>query len=203
MKALPSEIFSQIASLFYSSAILSAISEAIAPAPGLTLLDVPCGTGTLRSICAPCTYMGVDIDESRVRAARLKFRNTDEFCVGNAAALDYPAGSFDRILAAGLFHHVDDGLAQAILTEFARLLKPSGQVVVFEAIWPRRWYNFIGYVARKMDQGNYVRHPGHYDALFSKRFTVRSREFTSMLGLDYLLETLTPNAGKGIVEPGA
>ena len=98
--------------------------------------------------------------------------------------------SLDRILAAGLFHHVNDALAQRILDEFARVLKPDGRVVVFEAIWPRNRCNLFGAFMRRMDEGKHVRVPEAYDALFTRRFAIRSRSFPARLGLDYLLETL-------------
>lgn len=197
MAPLPSSLFSWLANVYYSPDILASIREQIAPAAGLKLLDVPCGTGILHSICLPCEYQGVDIDPVRVESARKTLGSGLAIRHGDASALDLPDSSVDRILAAGLFHHVNDEVAVRILDEFARVLKPGGHVVVFEAIWPRNRANLFGRIMRHMDEGKFVRQPEAYGALFKKRFSTRARSFPARLGLDYLLESLVPLQAKG------
>lgn len=191
MKALPVNLFSFVANLFYDEKIMGAIRSLIAPAPGLKLLDVPCGSGVLFNICSPCEYYGVDVDEARVVEAANLYPS-GKFSKGDASRLEFPESNFDIILAAGLFHHVDDDLAAKIVDEFHRVLKPEGRVVVFEAIWPRNPLNVAGLLARKMDQGDYVRHPEEYMPFFERKFSVESKDYPSKLCLDYLLVTLAP-----------
>jgi SAM-dependent methyltransferase len=190
MTALPTTLFTALASLYYSPEILALIRSQIAPGQALALLDVPCGTGTLTDICLPCAYIGIDIDPVRVEAAKAARGTVGEFRVGDAADLDFPDNSLDRILAAGLFHHVDDETARRIFAEFARTLKPQGHLVVFEAIWPRNRLNIFGIIMRRLDEGKHVRVPEAYQALFTRHFDTRFTAYPSRLGLDYLLQTL-------------
>ena len=189
MKALPGFCFDIIANLFYSKEIKELIKREINPATGLNLLDAPCGTGTLFDICKPCNYTGIDIDKNRVLKAQDRYAG-GKFLVSDASNLPFPEKKFDLILAAGLFHHVDDECSIKILSEFSRVLKPTGRIIVFEAIWPLHRYNIVGYLARKMDQGRFVRYCEGYENLFKKYFHIQVRYFPSRLGLDYFLTAL-------------
>jgi ubiquinone/menaquinone biosynthesis C-methylase UbiE len=115
--------------------------------------------------------------------------------VSDASALPFSDQSVDRILAAGLFHHVDTESAAAILGEMARVVRPTGRVVVLDAVWPRRWYNVTGLFARYLDDGKFVRFPQEYARLFSAAFEIRSLEYPSRLTLDYVLAVLETPRG--------
>jgi ubiquinone/menaquinone biosynthesis C-methylase UbiE len=182
--------YSRLMGLFYDHGLKSRIRELIGPEQGLRLLDVACGSGDLVDVTRPCRYIGTDIEFLRVRHA-----SRDEHTahvVSDASALPFAARSVDRILAAGLFHHVSDATAAAVLGEMARVLRPAGRVVVLDAIWPRRWYNVTGLVARYLDDGRFVRHPPEYTRLFSSAFEIRSLEYPGRLSLDFVLAVLDP-----------
>jgi len=190
MTTLPVRLFNAIASTFYRSEIAETIRTLIDPAAGLRLLDAPCGTGTLFELCSPCDYYGADLDCQRVAEAE-KMHADGRFLCADSGALPFPDAFFDRILAAGLFHHVDDELALRITREYARLLKPEGHLVLFEAIWPLHWYNVAGAIARKMDEGAYVRHAPEYDRIFTQYFSIEQRLFRKRFALDFYLAKLT------------
>lgn len=187
MNPLPTRLFSAVANLFYSPEVLATIRERIEPAPGLKLLDVPCGTGTLFEICRPCEYYGVDIDERRVQTVQRTFGDDAIVRCSSAAVLPYPPETFDRILAAGLFHHVPEEVADQILLEFLRVLRPGGKLILFDAIWPRQWWNVVGWVARHIDEGKFVRDTSWYQTVFQRYFTEESLSHPHRLGLDYIL----------------
>lgn len=189
MEALAPAIFSKIADFFYSPALLAKIQGYINPALGQRLLDVPCGTGTLFHLCQPCEYHGVDIDEKRIQTMQNRYAGKATVHCASAAELPYPDQFFDRILAAGLFHHVPEDIAQKILLEFNRVLKKDGQFILFDAIWPQHWWNLAGYFGRKMDQGKFVRHAKWYEQAISAHFTPEKCEYPSRLGLEYILAT--------------
>lgn len=189
MKPLPAQVYNSFVSIFFNKRFLQRIQEEIQPMQGLKLLDAPCGTGSLMNCCKPCWYVGADIDESRVIDAG--FRHPHErFIVSDASTLAFKDEKFDRILAAGLFHHVNDSISLKILSEFKRVLSPKGKLIVIEAIWPRNRFNLIGLVGRKMDQGNFVRHAEEYERLFAKHFKIQKSVYSSNMGLEYLLATL-------------
>jgi ubiquinone/menaquinone biosynthesis C-methylase UbiE len=186
MKPLNKIIFSKIAAFYYSREFLDTIRMAIAPMPGSKLLDAPCGTGALYNICLPCSYYGLDIDEDRVADCIQHFPK-GRFSVADASNTKFSDAFFDIILASGLFHHVDDQLAHDILEEFRRVLKISGKIIIVEAIWPRNRFNLVGWVGRKMDQGDFVRHSKQYFNIFNKHFEITKYTFHKRLGFDYII----------------
>ncbi len=196
MALLPPVLFNRLAGLFYSKNIKELIRSQIDARPGMRILDMPCGTAVLRSICEPCEYVGVDIDEERVTQAQAA-GDAGEFLVADAGDLPVPAQSFDRILISGLFHHVNDDGMRRILAECARVLKKEGHLIIFEAIWPVCRCNLAGWLMRKMDEGKFVRQPREYAVLFSEYFNIASEQFPARLGLDYLLSVLSLKDRKG------
>jgi SAM-dependent methyltransferase len=98
---------------------------------GLTVLDAGCGAGahSAELIRRGATVTGVDRSAGLVALARQR--------LGPAVALHrldvteplpFGDGSFDAVLAALLLHYLPDW--QPTLTEFHRLLRPGGRLVV-------------------------------------------------------------------------
>lgn len=103
------------------------------------VLDVGCGTGHLASAVASASgaveVHGVDLSPVYIEHARR--HSTDPrlvFHVGDACALDFPDGSFDRVLSLLALHFVPR-TAQAI-AEMRRVAKPGS--VVGAAVWDVR-----------------------------------------------------------------
>ncbi len=104
--------------------------------PGMRLLDVGCGPGTitldLAELVAPGEVIGVDqapVQLERARAlatergiSSVRFEQADLF------ALPYADASFDVVFAHAVLMHVGDRLAA--LHEFRRVLRPGGIVAV-------------------------------------------------------------------------
>jgi ubiquinone/menaquinone biosynthesis C-methylase UbiE len=136
--------------------------------PGLRLLDVGCGPGTisldLAERVAPAEVIGVDntaeviavAEGNRVErgVANITFR------VGDVYALDFEDGSFDVVQAHQLLQHLSDPVAA--LAEMRRVCRPEGIVAVRESdyagfLWapldPRldRWLALYHDVARSND----------------------------------------------------
>lgn len=174
--------------VFYDRRLKERVRTLLDPREGLTLLDVACGSGDLSDATRPCRYVGTDLDLRRVGHA-----STDSnaaHVVSDARALPFRDRSVDRILVAGLFHHLPDAAARTVLAEMARVLRSGGRVVVLEATWPRRWYNAPGWLARRLDDGRFVRHPHEYERLFEASFSVRPLEYFSRLMLGFLVGVL-------------
>jgi ubiquinone/menaquinone biosynthesis C-methylase UbiE len=189
MKPLSASVYNSIVNIFYNKRFLKFIQEELQPMQGLTILDVPCGTGILINCCKPSFYVGADIDINRVMDACRRNPHED-FIVSDASNLAFKNEKFDRILASGLFHHVNDSTSLKILSEFKRVLSVNGKLIVFEAIWPRNRFNLIGLVGRKLDQGKYVRNVDEYEHLFEQYFKIQKSVCFSNLGLEYLCARL-------------
>ncbi|MCF6744039.1 methyltransferase domain-containing protein [Blastococcus sp. KM273128] len=103
--------------------------------PGLDLLDVGCGPGTitvdLAARVAPGRVLGLDVSadplgEARAAAERAGVAVT--FAVGDVYALDLPDASFDVVHAHQVLQHLTDPVAA--LREMARVCRPGGLVAV-------------------------------------------------------------------------
>lgn len=114
--------------------------------PGLDLLDVGCGPGTitadLAALVAPGRTLGIDasaavIDEARATAVERGSPAT--FAVGDAYALDLPDASLDIVHAHQVLQHLQDPVAA--LREWARVVRPGGLLAARDADYAgMHWY---------------------------------------------------------------
>lgn len=112
--------------------------------PGMRLLDVGCGPGSitvgLARVVAPGEVVGVDIGPVQVEAARALA--TEEgvanvrFEVGSVYALPFPDASFDAAFAHTVLEHLADPVAA--LREVRRVLKPGGVIGLRDGDWGGR-----------------------------------------------------------------
>lgn len=102
------------------------------------MLEVGVGTGlSLPQYASRLTLVGVDISEpmlakARERVARLKLGNVEALAVMDAEHLDFGDGSFDAVVAQYVVTAVPD--PEAALTEFARVLRPGGEIILTSRI---------------------------------------------------------------------
>ena len=97
--------------------------EALAPA---RTLDVACGTGFLTRHL-PGAVVGLDQSESMVEVAREQVPGA-EFVLGDALALPFEDGSFDRVFTGHFYGHLETAERERFLTE-ARRVAPELVVV--------------------------------------------------------------------------
>jgi phosphatidylethanolamine/phosphatidyl-N-methylethanolamine N-methyltransferase len=113
-------------------------SIAAAERIGGRILEVGVGTGiSLPDYSPNNTVFGVDISESMLqkahkRVAELGLRNVEGLAVMDAEHLDFPDASFDVVVAQYVITAVPN--PEAALDEFARVLKPGGEIVVVTRI---------------------------------------------------------------------
>jgi demethylmenaquinone methyltransferase/2-methoxy-6-polyprenyl-1,4-benzoquinol methylase len=111
------------------------------------VLDVGAGTGDLAKALVDerrCRVAGVDPVAAMVEAARLKLRGYPgaQFQIARAEDLPFAAASFDGVASAFVIrnlHH--EGVLDASLREFHRVLKPGGVAALLELTRPpgRLW----------------------------------------------------------------
>ena len=103
--------------------------------PGLDLLDLGCGPGTLTldlaARVAPGRVLGLDLAPEVVEAARAEAAGSRAgaavtFAVGDAYAVDAEAGAFDVVHAHQVLQHLSDPVAA--LREMRRVVRPDGLV---------------------------------------------------------------------------
>jgi ubiquinone/menaquinone biosynthesis C-methylase UbiE len=109
--------------------------------PGMRLLDVGCGPGSitlgLAAAVAPGPVVGVDVatvqlERARTLATEQRASNI-RFEEGDAYALPFPDDSFDVVNANALLQHLGDPVRA--LREFRRVLRPGGIAVLSDPDW--------------------------------------------------------------------
>lgn len=116
------------------------VLQLAALAPGESVLDVGCGTGTLaiaakREIGSTGSVYGVDASTEMIARARAKAkkRHLDvAFENAVAEALPFPDARFDVVLSTIMLHHLPRKARQQAAREIRRVLKPGGRVVIVD-----------------------------------------------------------------------
>lgn len=110
-----------------------AFVQRIAVQPGMSVLDVACGTGNLAIPLARAgaVVTGVDIATNLLEQARQRAANEGlaaQFDEGDAERLPYPDASFD--VAVTMFGAMFAPRPAIVAAELARVLKPGGRVAM-------------------------------------------------------------------------
>lgn len=113
--------------------ILGAMDRRLHPQPGMTCIDLGCGTGAftrrLRSFGLDLT--GVDISPRSIERARQHGGAT--FLVGDVCASGAASSSYDFAVMSGVLHHLPTADTRiASLREALRLLKPGGRFFSYD-----------------------------------------------------------------------
>jgi phosphatidylethanolamine/phosphatidyl-N-methylethanolamine N-methyltransferase len=105
---------------------------------GGRILEVGVGTGiSLPEYAAANRLVGVDLSEPMLRRAQARvaeecLNNVDGLAVMDAERLAFPDGSFDVVVAQYVITTVPN--PEATLDEFARVLKPGGEIVLVSRV---------------------------------------------------------------------
>ena len=108
--------------------------------PGMNILDVGCGTGSLAVAAKQKqglegTVVGIDPSSNMIDLALKKADNAAvdiEFRVGVIEDLEFDDDKFDLVLSSLMMHHLTDGLKEIGLQEIRRVLKPGGTLLIIE-----------------------------------------------------------------------
>jgi len=106
----------------------------LAQPAGLRWLDVGCGTGAFTQLllahAAPALVHGIDPSAAQIGFARQRVdASVAHFALGDAMALDYPAGAFDAaVMALVIFFVPEPGRS---VVEMARVVRPGGTVAAY------------------------------------------------------------------------
>jgi ubiquinone/menaquinone biosynthesis C-methylase UbiE len=103
--------------------------------PGQRVLEIGCGTGNMTVLAKtlhPATdVVGLDPDPKALDRARRKAEGRGisiELDRGFADDLHHPDASFDRVLSALMFHHLEHDQKAKSLSEVRRVVRPGGSL---------------------------------------------------------------------------
>jgi ubiquinone/menaquinone biosynthesis C-methylase UbiE len=121
---------------FVSVALLGNVADALALAPGQTLVDMGCGRGGPGLWLAKsrgASLIGVDFSPIAVqhagdRAVLSGLADTAQFVVGDLAATGLPAATADAVVSIDALHLAPD--LAAVGREVLRILRPSHRLVL-------------------------------------------------------------------------
>jgi ubiquinone/menaquinone biosynthesis C-methylase UbiE len=106
----------------------------------LRLLDIGCGTGrfldSVKQVWPRLPMIGLDMSEAYIRHAKRELKRWGwmRFIVGKAEAVPLPNNSEDAVVSIFLFHELPPKIRRLALGEFARVLKPSGRLVLVDSL---------------------------------------------------------------------
>ena len=150
------------------------------------MLDCGCGPGDFVDYLPGVEYVGIDIDESYIRAARRRYGQRASFRLGPVDPVTMSeTGHYDLVLAWGLLHHLDDAEVAAFLQLARRCLKPSGRLVTLDGCF-REGQSAAARKLLMLDRGSHVRSLERWLELVSPVFpAVQSHMREDLLRIPY------------------
>lgn len=115
--------------------------DCVHPSPGLKVLDVGCGTGTLGNLLKrrwpTVDFTGVDPDPKALAIAARKLERFRQVTLeqGMGHRLPFAGSSFDIVVSSFVFHHMDMPVRLATSREVRRVLNIGGSFHVIDTDW--------------------------------------------------------------------
>jgi ubiquinone/menaquinone biosynthesis C-methylase UbiE len=108
--------------------------------PGLSLLDVGCGTGRfldfVKQVWPRLPTLGLDMSEAYLKEAKHHLARWSRLrlIVGDGERIPLPDNSQDAVTSIFVFHELPPEVRRASFREFARVLKPRGRLVLVDSL---------------------------------------------------------------------
>lgn len=129
---------------------------------GGSILEIGCSIGNIAEAFRGKVerYLGQDIDEAAIRAARKRLPDF-EFMTSDLAAIDE---RFDYVMVAGVLHHVDDETAVEMLSHAKRLCR--GSIMSFDPLPVPPGSGPVRKLIGAIEQGQWIRTYGELGELY-------------------------------------
>jgi ubiquinone/menaquinone biosynthesis C-methylase UbiE len=113
---------------YVESRRVDVIFRLLNPGPADRVLEVGCGAGHLLARVPAGRRVGVDLAESLLARTAARLHGAAALAQGDAGALPFAAGAFDRVYCSEVLEHLVD--PAAAVREIARVLRPAGVAVL-------------------------------------------------------------------------
>lgn len=113
---------------YVESRRVGVIFELLDARPSDRVLEVGCGAGHLLARLPAGRRVGVDLAESLLTRSAARLGGAATLAQGDAGALPFTAGAFDRVYCSEVLEHLVDPVAA--VAEIRRVLKPGGVAVL-------------------------------------------------------------------------
>jgi ubiquinone/menaquinone biosynthesis C-methylase UbiE len=125
--------------------------EWAAPQAGEAILEVAVGTGRLFArileILGIGNAVGLDLSWAMLRRAQARLRRSGgpapPLCRGDALRLPFADGTFDLLINCYMLDLMEQAQLPVVLSEFRRVLKPRGRLVISNMAVQAAWLNSI------------------------------------------------------------
>jgi 2-polyprenyl-3-methyl-5-hydroxy-6-metoxy-1,4-benzoquinol methylase len=100
--------------------------------PGMTVLELGCGTGsfTRELVCSGADVVAIDVSPDLLEIAKANCSAPNvRYQIENAYALSYSEGMFDSVVGSSVLHHLE---VEKALRNIYRVLKPGGTIYFTE-----------------------------------------------------------------------
>jgi len=104
------------------------------PEPGMSVLDVGCGTGTHLDLYqqAGCEVFGIDSSPAMLEVARQKLGERTTLHREDASKMPYSSGTFDLVVVTLTLHEMSNPTLSAVMSEIKRVLKKDGRILIID-----------------------------------------------------------------------
>jgi cyclopropane fatty-acyl-phospholipid synthase-like methyltransferase len=152
------------------NALRTLVAEHIRPAKGSRILDIGCGPGTAVQFLGACEYTGIDISADYVEKARQRFPAAIFYCDSVNNYKLSKSGYFDRVLALGVVHHLDNAEALRLFETAHKALKPGGKLVTIDGLFLSGQSHAARFLLNQ-DRGEFIRTEAEYRKIAEKVFS--------------------------------
>lgn len=102
----------------------------------IKVLDVGCGDGVseiyMEQLFPQWNITGIDVSAESIAVARQLPLSSTRFLHYDGTSFPFSDEAFDIVFVAGVFHHIDFSLHDALVSEIRRVLKAGGRLYIFE-----------------------------------------------------------------------
>jgi SAM-dependent methyltransferase len=126
-------------------AVVAAFMGLATPSPArCRFLEIGCAEGDnlipMAALAPDAEFVGIDladrhIEQARAKAQRIRLRNVS-FAVADLSRIEDELGSFDYIVAHGVYSWLPDALRPVLQRQCARMLTPNGVAYISHNVYP-------------------------------------------------------------------